>query len=325
MVDQLLRLALGQGAVVEVALDINVKESGHAANGHGSAVLGLDGGQIAEVEPLDSLLGVGGRLGDVEAVGGSHLLHALEGRDLHGDLLALADDLLGHGAVTAVGKVILLGLDEVVDAVQCHTAVVADNAAAAVGVGQTGDDMAVAGLLHLGGVGIKHSLIVGAAVFGENLVQLLAGLVAVGRAGLLRHLDAAVGHEGTLERLVGLQADNLFKVLQLGVDVAGAVGGQAGNDLGLHIQNAALGALGLLQLLQSAPQLVGSVSRTGEEALIAVIGGVVLLDEVTRIDFLFPDAAFKAFPLFEICHYAPLLSYGQPGAFHPAQDIIPDW
>jgi len=190
--------------------------------------------------------------------------------------------------------------------------VLADDPATAIGVGQAGDDVAVAGLLHLGGVGIEHGLIMGAGVLGENLVQLLAGLVAVGGAGLLRHLDAAVGHEGALQGLIGLQADDLLEVLQLGV------------DLGLHVQHAALGALGLLQLLQRAPQLVGSVGRTGEEALVAVVGGVVLLDEVTGVDFLFPNAAFKAFPLFEICHCAPLLMYGPPGAFRPALSIIPE-
>ena len=324
VVDQLLGLALGQGAVVQITLDVDVQEGGHTANGHGSAVLGLDGGQIAEVQPLDGLFCVGGGLGDVEAVGSSHLLHALQGGDLHRDLLALADDLLGHRAVAAVGKVVLLGLDEVVDAVQRHAAVVADDTAAAIGVGQAGDDVAVAGLLHLGGVGIEHGLIMGAGVLGENLMQLLAGLVAVGGAGLLRHLDAAVGHEGALQGLIGLQADDLLEVLQLGVDVAGAVGGQAGDDLGLHVQHAALGTLGLLQLLQRAPQLVGSVGRTGEETLIAVIRGVVLLDEVTSVDFLFPNAAFKAFPLFEICHCAPLLMYGPPGVFRPALSIIPE-
>ena len=309
MVDQLLRLALGQGAVVEVALDVDIQEGGHAADRHSRAVLGLDGGQIAEVEPLDSLLGVGSRLGDVEAVGGSHLLHALEGRDLHGDLLALADDLLGHGAVTAVGKVILLGLDEVVDAVQCHTAVVADNAAAAVGVGQTGDDMAVAGLLHLGGVGIKHSLIVGAGVVGKDLVQLGAGLVAVGGAGLLCHLDAAVGHEGALEGLIRLQTDDLLQILQRFVDVAGAVRSQAADDLRLHIQHAAFGALFLLELLQSSPQLVGRLGGAGQERLVAVVRGIVLLDEVADVDFLFPDAALKAFPLFKIDHWNLLALY----------------
>ncbi len=111
------------------------------------------------------------RLGDVEAVGGSHLLHAFQGRNLHCNFFALADDFLGHRAVAAVGKVVLLGLDEVIDAVQGYAAVVTDDTAAAIGVGQTGDDVAVACLLHLGGVGIEHSLIMGAGVIGENLVQ----------------------------------------------------------------------------------------------------------------------------------------------------------
>ena len=151
----------------------------------------------------------------------------------------------------------------------------------------------------------------GTGILGKDLVQLFAGLIAVGRAGLLSHLDAAVGHESTLQGLIGLQADDLFQVLQLGVDVAGAVGGQAGNDLGLHIQNAALGTLGLLQLLQCAPELIGGLGGASQERLVAVIRGVVLLDKVADVDFLFPDAAFKAFPLFKIDHWnllAPFLT-----------------
>ena len=208
--------------------------------------------------------------------------------------------------LAAVGEVVLLGFDEVIDTVQGHTAVVADDTAAAVGVGQTGDDVAVAGLLHLGSVGIKHSLVMGTGILGKDLVQLFAGLIAVGRAGLLSHLDAAVGHESTLQGLIGLQADDLFQVLQLGVNIAGAVCGQAGDDFCLHVQYAALGTLFLLQLLQGTPQLVGSIGGASQEAFVTVVGGVVLLDEVAGIDFLFPDTAFKAFPLFEICHIAPL-------------------
>ena len=204
MVDELLCLTFGQDALVQIALDINIKEGGDAAHAHGSAVLGLDGGQIAEVQPLAGLLGVLGGLGDVVAVGFGHLLHALQGADLAGDLLAQTDDVIGHGAVAAVGKILLLELDQGVDAVQGNAAVVAHDAAAAVGIRQTGDDVGVACLLHLGGVGIEHSLIVGAGVVGKDLVQLGRGLVAVGGAGLLCHLDAAVGHKGALEGLVGL-------------------------------------------------------------------------------------------------------------------------
>jgi len=82
VVDQLLGLALGQGAVRQIALDVDIQEGGDAAHAHGSAVLGLDGGQVAEVQPLAGFLGVLGGLGDVAAVGLGHLLHALQGADL---------------------------------------------------------------------------------------------------------------------------------------------------------------------------------------------------------------------------------------------------
>ena len=108
VVDELLRLALGQDALVQIALDVDIQEGGDAAHAHGGAVLGLDGGQIAEVQPLAGFLGVLGGLGDVAAVGLGHLLHALQGADLAGDLLPQTDDVIGHGAVAAVGQILLL-------------------------------------------------------------------------------------------------------------------------------------------------------------------------------------------------------------------------
>ena len=207
------------------------------------------------------------------------------------------DDVVHHGAVAAVVQIVLLCLDQIVDAVEGYPAVVADNPAPAVGVGQAGDDVAMAGLLHLGGVGVKDGLIVGAGVLGEDFVQFLAGLVAVGRAGLFRHLDAAVGHEGPLEGLVGLEADDLLQILQALVDIAGAIGGQAADHLGLHVQHAALGAFCFLQFLQSAPELVGGFGRPDKERFVSVIRSVVFLNKIPDVDFFFPDAALKAFPL----------------------------
>ena len=52
MVDDLLRLDLGEDAVSEVALEIDVEERGDAAERHGRAVGLLDRGEIAEIGPL---------------------------------------------------------------------------------------------------------------------------------------------------------------------------------------------------------------------------------------------------------------------------------
>ena len=133
-------------------------------------------------------------------------------------------------------------------------------------------------------------------------MQLGVGGVAVGGACLLSHLDTAEGHECSLEGLVSLETDDLFKILQFGVDVARLVRGDAGNDVGVHIEHAALCTLLLLELLELAPELVGGVRRACEEGLVAVIGGVVVLDEVSCIYFFLPDLAFEAFPLFKHCH-----------------------
>ena len=43
---------------LEVALEIDIQEGGGAAQAHGGAVLLLDGGKIAEVQPLNGLLRV---------------------------------------------------------------------------------------------------------------------------------------------------------------------------------------------------------------------------------------------------------------------------
>ena len=53
VVHHLLNLALGEGAVCQVALGVDVQEGAGAAQAHGGAVLLLHRGQIAEVQPLD--------------------------------------------------------------------------------------------------------------------------------------------------------------------------------------------------------------------------------------------------------------------------------
>ena len=134
------------------------------------------------------------------------------------------------------------------------------------------------------------------AVFRKDFMELLRRLVAVGRAGLLGHLDAAVGHEGALEGLVGLKADNLLKVFGLGIDVTGAVGRHRADNLGLHVEHAALEALLPLQLLQLAPEDIGCLRGALEETLVAVIGSVVVLNKITHIHFVEPFHALEASP-----------------------------
>ena len=74
------------------------------------------------------------------------------------------------------------------------------------------------------------------AVLGKDFHDLGIDFIAVFSASLLCHADAAERLQSTLERLVGLQADDLFEIL---VQIAGTVGRDRGDDFGVHVQHAA--------------------------------------------------------------------------------------
>ena len=292
LVHELLGLLLGEDAGAQVALDVDVQERAHAAEGHGRAVLLLDGGQVRKIGPLDGLAGVGRGVGDVAAVHLRHLAQAAEEVDLPGDLLHEADVLVVHGLLAQGGEVPLLPLDQRVRAVERDAAVVADDAAAAVGVGQARDDAGVARLAHLLGVDAEDPVVVGRAVL-ELLLDGVGELVAVGTAGGQDHAHAAEGVDRAAERLFRLQADDELVVL---VQVSGAVVEERGDVLGVDVQHAAL-----LQLLLAQGEILFvehlcARGRARKEARAALVGRVVALNEVAHVDPLGPCAAEKSVP-----------------------------
>ena len=296
MVDEFLCLNLSKGAFLKVAGDVDIEEGRNTTYGHCCAVLCLDGCQIAEIEPLNCLTGVLSRLTDVVAIDFSHLLHLLQSLYLHRDFLTQTDDILAHLALTTVVLIDFLLFDKEVNTVKSHTTIVAHDTTATVSIGQTSQNVVVTNALHLIGVSIEYAFVVGLAVFCEDFVQLLRRLVAVRCAGLLSHLDAAIGHEGTLQRFVGLQTDDALQILCLWVNVTGTVGGHRTDDFRLHIQHAAFGTLCLLQLLKLTPKGVRSLGRSYEETLVTIVSGVVVLDKVSNVDFVEPFHALEASP-----------------------------
>ena len=91
-----------------------------------------------------------------------------------------------------------------IDAVKRDAPIVADDAAAAVGVGQTGDDAGSAALHDLRRVGVEHAVIVRFAIFGECLVDQRIGLQARRLKAGLNHAQSAVRKYRPLKWLIGL-------------------------------------------------------------------------------------------------------------------------
>ena len=191
LVDELLCTGLVQNACVQIALDVDVEESGRAAKRGRRAVVLLDAGQICHVQRLHCLVRVLCRLGQVDPVACRHGLDLAQCANLLGNLLAQADALLVHRTVNCL-EIVLFLLDQAVDAVQRNAAIVADDAAAAIGVGQTGEQADVTGNTGALGVGVKDTFVVGLAVLGEVALDGRIELVAVLLERRLCHAHAAV-------------------------------------------------------------------------------------------------------------------------------------
>ena len=151
---------------------------------------------------------------------------------------------------------------------------------------------------HLRGISIKHAVIMSFAILMENLVQLLWWLVAVCCTSLLCHLDTTVRHEGTLQRLIGLQTNYLLQLLSTLANIGSTISCQSWNNFCFHIKHTTLGTLLLLEFLQHSPKGVGSLSRFCQERLIAVVASVVVLNEVTKIHFTLPLVSLETSPFY---------------------------
>ena len=289
MVDHLLDLLLVVGPGGEVGLGVAVEEGGDAPDGHGGAVLLLDRREVGEVEPLDRLLHVARRARDVEAVCGGHRLQLVEGADLLGGLLALADEAGVHDVADHLVLGGLLHLDEEGGAIERYAAVVADDAPAPVGVGEAGDDARVARELHLVGVRVEDAVVVRLAVV-EDALDFGIHLAPVGLELGADEADAAEGHDGALEGRIRLEADDL---LEIAVDVAGGVGGDRGDGRGVDVVDAPAPPLLVHERDDLSPQRAGSLRGGFQERAVAVVGRVVALDEVADVDFVLPGARLE--------------------------------
>ena len=189
----------------------------------------------------------------------------------------------------------LLVGDQEIHAVQRHPAIVADDAAAPVGIGQAGDDARRPRLANVRRIGVEHAVIVRLAILGEDLTQERIGLVAVGFEAIRHHAPAAERHDRPLERRLGLQPDDQLVRL---VDIARRVR----HDAGRHLRDVEDALFPFLreERLQGLPYAACAVGRSLQEGTVAFVGGVVSLDEFAHVDPAAPTPRCEAAPCSDV-------------------------
>src|SRR5262249_55897176 len=118
--------------------------------------------------------------------------------------------------------------DQPLYTVQSHAAVIADDAAAAVGIGQAREHVGAATAPNVGRVSIENTVVVGLAIFGKRFNHVRVRLEAVSLERAENHAETAVRHDGPLQGSICLQSYDNFVVA---VDVARRVRGDRRGDL----------------------------------------------------------------------------------------------
>jgi hypothetical protein len=154
------------------------------------------------------------------------------------------------------------------------------------------------------------------AVLGERLDDVRIRRVAVGLQCTEHHAQAAVRHDGSLQRRIGLKADDDFL---FAIDVARWMGGNRTRHL-RDIEHTLLAFLDE-EVVQLCPDALRARSRRHQEGRVAVVRQVVLLNEVPYVDRGLPLARAKCAPR---CHDRRCYDFHRALPLRIAREMLAD-
>ena len=290
LVDEFLSFYFRERTGAEIAFDVDVEEGRNTADRHRSTVLILDGREVSEIDVLHCFASVLRGTRKVEAVSLTEFDEILQRVDLFGRLFAELNRLVVHLLNLETRQELLLVLDEVVHTIEGNTAIVTDDTAAAVSVGQTGDDVAVAATADFRSISREHTFVVRLAILGEDFLRPVVELITIGVERIFHHTHTALGEDTAFEGSVRLQTDNDFLVL---VDITCTVSGHTLREACFDVVESFL-TFHFEHFAQLVPESEGVFGRRSQEAVVAFVRGVVVLDEVTYVNFVLPDVSVEA-------------------------------
>ena len=204
MIDQFLCLIFCKDSFFDVTLNVDIQEGGNTTNTHCGTILCLDCCQISEVQPLNCFTGISCRSGNIISVDLSHLLHLIECFKLLADLFTHTDDIIIHVSASCTVVSYFFCLNQTVDSIKGHTAVVTYNTTTSVSIWKTCYNVCFSCKTHLRSIGTKNSIVVGCHISSEDFFEFRIDLISVSLSSLNCHTNTAIRHECTFQRFVCL-------------------------------------------------------------------------------------------------------------------------
>ena len=166
------------------------------------------------------------------------------------------------------------------------------------------------------GIHVEDRFVVSLAILGEDFLDLLVRFQACLEDRGLNHAPPTIGHHRTLQRRVGLQADDHIVIF---TDVSGRESVHVSRDMGLHVINPPGALYRKVVALQGLPDVERLVGRSGQEGRISGIRCEIGEDEIADINLLGPESGLEALPrifakgVYRVIYYG---SHGSPSAGH---------
>ena len=239
LVDQFLCAFLSQKTVLNISFEVNIKERANAAERHCCTVLLFVCGKVCKIDPLNSLVCIGSRAGNITAVKCCHLFELAQKADLLEELFGLTNGLLVHTLFAELFFIFGLFFNQKINAVKCYSAVVADDTATAVSIRQTGQNAGFTHSAHGIGINMENTVVMRGAIT-ERGFDFFGKLSAVCLASTACHTNATKGVDTAHKGGGSLQTYNEFI---LAVKITRRIRNKRGNCLGVNINNTALFAL----------------------------------------------------------------------------------
>ena len=208
------------------------------------------------------------------------------------EFLAHPDYVVAGPHVIGLRSLVAFRFKQLVYAVERNAPVVADDAAAAIGIGKASDDAGLPALHDLERISVEHPFIMGLAVFCERFMDPRIGLETRRFQASLDHAQAAEREDRAFERLIGLKADNH---LVLAVDVSGFVREQRRGRFRINSEHAFL-AFFLEIGLEFLPDRQCPFGGAYEKGFIACVRGNIADDEIAHCDGMTPIASPESSP-----------------------------
>ena len=207
IIDKLLCTLFVESTLFNITFNININKCGDSSDTVSRTVLLLNCTEITKIQPLNCLMCIFRRAGNIASVLLCHGYKVVHKFELTGNIFNQPDCIISHIPFADTFLISLTLFNKIIHSVKCNTAVVTYNSSAAICIGKPRKYSCMAGFPHRFGINTEYTCVMRGTV-SELILYMLSDFITVGLTCLNCVSVTGKGINGSFKRLIGLQTYN---------------------------------------------------------------------------------------------------------------------